>query len=326
MRTTVVALLVISLVGLGLTYLGELGSPDDYSPSASSPTTTSPLDAELRAPTLATTPYPGPVPPDRFPHPVPVPLDGLPYPGPLSPYQLGSTPSTPAEAPITLQPTVAPPPPLPTPDRRVRVASHTFYTVTVTGPLDPAPLRVYYVVVGEIVNDTNAPIYGVAVGANSKESNAQVSAVGGDPVILGEVRAGHKSPFRTLANAVPTSLLFQGMRVSRYQTTPPLSSGRGITGVRAIFYHDFAIADERAFWDGKSYVVEADIGNNTPYTWHAVDPAVTLYDGSGRVIDVGSPYLPVDLLPGAKTRFGVRFEGAHVEAVSSYAISVEGRR
>jgi len=213
-------------------------------------------------------------------------------------------PPTPTSTPIPPTPTATPVPPTPTPrPQGVYVLSHSQYK---------PPYSSYYYVVGEVLNNSDRPVYHTTVTATFYNEAGQVAGSNYSYTELTMILAGEKAPFRIMAQAA-ADWTYE-VAITNYDTTAD-----------AAYNHNFAIINAIACGSGSDCYVVGEVQNNTADTWQHVKAMVTLYDSAGTVIDTDYNYLgPTSLAPGAKSSFSVSFYGPQLASLSDYAVAAEG--
>jgi hypothetical protein len=157
-------------------------------------------------------------------------------------------------------------------------------------------------------------MYFARLGITFYNPDGTVAGSGSGYVPYDWIPGGSKAPFK-LSASVQAGW-------SRCQLSVSWDTSSFIT-----YGHDFTIINTNAYWSGGLYYVVGEVRNDTPYTWNFVKAVVTIYDTSGRVIDVASGYVTLTkLMPGQTASFSTLFYGPHLSTMANYTVGAEGWR
>jgi hypothetical protein len=172
----------------------------------------------------------------------------------------------------------------------------------------------YVYVTGELQNNTGSDMYFARLGLTFYNPDGTVAGSGSGYVPCDWVPSGSKAPFKVFASPQASW--------SRCQISVSWDTSSFI-----IYGHDFTIINTNAYWSGSLYYVVGEVRNDTPYTWNFVKAVVTIYDTSGRVIDVNWGYVTLTkLMPGQTASFSTLFYGPHLSTMANYTVGAEGWR
>lgn len=215
---------------------------------------------------------------------------------------------------------------LPTPSSG---AMHNIYLPIIRNegtPQPPPPGNVYisndyaYVnsigtlhVVGEVTNETSKTLRFVKITANLYDSNGTLVDVDFTYSALENIPPGDKTCFDLLFIEPPSWSFYKFEPVTYHEDGIPVT---GLTAINVSGSYNSTFG-----W----YKILGEIRNDNTYKVNFVSPIITLYNGSGNVVDCDFTYVnSTDLNPGQISSFENTSSGRDYSDVANYRVQVDG--
>ncbi len=192
----------------------------------------------------------------------------------------------------------APPTQPPPSSNTVRVLSSSHYLAT----LGNSSSDVYwYVIAGEVINESDARVYGVQLAATFYDAAGNQVAEATGYTILSETLPGERTPFLVILSDPPASIASHTVAITSWRTSPLSPTTR--FGRPTIVSQTFHPGDPPIF---EPYFT-GSVRNHYGEGLLNVIVGVTVYDATGKVVDVFLGIVPESLsllAPGQTAEFG----------------------